>query len=116
MTIEETKALMQKIQLHYWRFYKDMPKDYMAFTVKEWQRFLEKFTPEDISAALDLHITQCTFPPGIAEIKQQLKAIFDQRARMKLAEVSALPPPVDPLSPEEAEERIQQMKEKLSAM
>ena len=116
MTIEETKVLMQKIQLHYWRSYKDMPKNYMASTIKEWHRFLEKFAPEDISAALDLHISQCPFPPGIAEVKLQLKVVFDQRARTKLAEVSALPPPVDPLSQEETKERIRQAKEKLRAM
>lgn len=112
MTIEETKALMQKIQVHYWRFYKDMPQEYMPYTIKEWHRFLEKYKADDISAALDRHIDVSPFPPCIAEIKDQLRSELLHKARMQLAEAPALSPPADPLAPEEIEERIRKIKER----
>ena len=117
MTIEETKAFMQKVQIHYWRFYKDMPTEYMAYTITEWHRFLETAKEEDVSAALDLHIEQSTFPPGIAEIKQQLKTVYEKQKRIRLTEQSVLPPPpVNPLTPEEQEAAMKKMKDKLSGM
>ncbi len=91
-----------------------MPEEYMAFTVKEWHRFLEKTPAADVADALDYHINESPFPPGIAEIQVQLKAVYDNRHRKRLAEQPALAPPTDMLSDEERELKIAEMRRKLN--
>ena len=107
---------MQKVQVLYWRFFKDMPEEYMGYTVKEWHRFFENTPAQDISDALDRHINESEFPPGIAELKTQLKVVYDDRHRKKLAEQKELPPPNNPISDEEREQLMAEMRRKLSGI
>ena len=86
-----------------------MPEEYMGYTVKEWHRFFENTPAKDISDALDRHTNESTFPPGIAEIKEQLKAVYDDRHRKKMAEQKQLP------HTENAVEMPEELKQKMKA-
>ena len=75
MTRDETKGLLQKIQVHYWRFFKDMPREYVQITLDEWYRFLQKYDVDKIVQALDLCIVASEFPPTIKDIVDKIPAI-----------------------------------------
>lgn len=81
MTKDETKALLQRIQIHY---PKDIPREYMAVLITDWHRHLSKYDSRWVAEALDYHLESSPYAPKIFDIISQLKAIEQRVHRERL--------------------------------
>ena len=113
MTRDETKALLQKIQIHWWRFFKDMPREYIGITLDEWYKFLGKYETKYIAEALDLCIQQNEFPPTIKEIKEKISEVERKVVREVSINAPRLEHKSEPISEEERAERLRKIREGL---
>jgi Loader and inhibitor of phage G40P len=99
MNLKETKTMLQKAQVHYWKQFQEMPEEYMGITVKEWARLLKTYDVMDISLALDEHIKRSPFKPTVSDLIEGVKNLQGARARQisinapKLTEGPSVPMP-----------------------
>lgn len=75
MTVEESIKLLALIKLAYPNSYKDIDKDTQLATVNMWQRAFSGVSFEIMELALDHFVKTSKFPPTIADICDELKAI-----------------------------------------
>lgn len=80
MTKDETKAMLQRIHIHYPR---EIPKEYMAVLITDWYRHLAKYDVKWVAEALDYHLESSPYAPKIFDIITQLKAIEQRVHRAK---------------------------------
>ena len=87
MTKDETKALLQRIHIHYPR---ELPKEYMAVLIADWYKHLAKYDVRWVVEALDQHLQTSPYPPKIYDMVNQLKAVEQKVHRDRLGSVPQL--------------------------
>lgn len=78
MTRDETKAMLQKISIHYWQHFKDLPKEYMSIILSDWYRLLGKYDVRVVEEALYMYLEKGQFPPKISDMIECIAAVSRQ--------------------------------------